>query len=475
MEDLTGRQLGSYQVVAPLGEGGMAAVYKAYQPAMDRYVALKVLPRHFASDPQFIGRFQQEAKVLAKLQHPHILPVFDFSRIDEYAFIVMPFVEGGTLVDLMQGRPLPLAQIRRVVSQVGDALDYAHARGLIHRDVKPSNVLIDGRENCLLMDFGLAKIVEGSVHLTTSGAIMGTPAYMSPEQGLGQPLNARTDIYSLGVILYEMATGRVPYSAETPMAIIIKHIHDPLPPPCSLNAALPEAVERVILKSLAKSPGDRFETAGEMVRALQAALLEVAPSIPGQEPGAVVLHSVTPAHGTAISRPLWQPVLMTAIGCAVGTLLGLASGMAQPLLGAVVAGAIVGFSTGLAWQRIEPSVSRRQILTLMAIWILAMGVALISGPLFIVMDGVMGGVAGWLTGLVMRRVQPALNRKRIAFIALGWGGSWLLGGILFIIATTAFTNLLAALLAILAILLTGTMGGGVMFTQYRQAHPKSNT
>jgi serine/threonine protein kinase len=231
MEDLTGKQVGPYQIVAPLGEGGMAAVYKAYQPAMDRYVALKILPRHFASDPQFISRFQQEARLLAKLQHPHILPVFDFGELDGYTYIVMPFIASGTLTDLMHGQPLALEQVRKVISQVGDALDYAHMCGLIHRDVKPSNVLMDERGNCLLTDFGLAKIIESSIHITTSGMIMGTPAYMSPEQGLGEKLDARTDIYSLGVILYEMATGRAPYSAETPIAVVFKHIHDPLPPP----------------------------------------------------------------------------------------------------------------------------------------------------------------------------------------------------------------------------------------------------
>ncbi|MBM3122599.1 MAG: serine/threonine protein kinase, partial [Chloroflexi bacterium] len=155
MEDLTGKQLGPYQIVAPLGEGGMAAVFRAYQPGMERYVALKVLPRHFADDPEFSARFQREARILAHLQHPHILPVFDYGQIEGYSFIVMPFVPSGTLAESLQGQPLSLPRIRQVVSQVGDALNYAHGRGLVHRDVKPSNVLIDEGGNCLLTDFGL--------------------------------------------------------------------------------------------------------------------------------------------------------------------------------------------------------------------------------------------------------------------------------------------------------------------------------
>ena len=268
MEDLTGKTLGQYHVTGPIGEGGMAAVYQAYQPGVDRYVALKILPRHFASDPQFIIRFDQEARIIAKLQHPHILPVFDYGEADGYTYIVMPFVQSGTLADLLHGDPLPMQQINHIMAQVGDALDYAHSQGVIHRDIKPSNVLMDERGNCLLTDFGIGKILSGSTQLTRTGDVIGTPAYMSPEQGLGGNLDGRSDIYSLGVMLYEMVTGRKPFKAETPMAVIIKHIHDPLPQPRIVNPDIPEPVERIILKTLSKQPEHRYQNPGEMVAAL---------------------------------------------------------------------------------------------------------------------------------------------------------------------------------------------------------------
>ncbi len=301
MEDITGKQLGRYQIVSPLGEGGMAAVYKAYQPGMDRYVALKILPQQYARDAEFTGRFEQEAKVIAKLQHPHILPVHDYGKADDYTYIVMPIVETGTLADLLRGeKPMNLSRIRIIMTQLGDALDYAHSQNLIHRDVKPSNVLLDKRGNTLLTDFGIAKMVGGTKHFTQTGGIVGTPHYMSPEQGGGDPLTPQSDIYSLGVVLYEMVTGRVPFDAETPMAVVIKHMTDPLPPPSKLNPDTSPALESVILKAMAKKPDDRFDSAADMVRAVRLAIPESAVVREPSQVGTVPTEDLAQAEAAAV-------------------------------------------------------------------------------------------------------------------------------------------------------------------------------
>jgi serine/threonine protein kinase len=286
MASLDGKTLGPYRVIAQIGKGGMATIYRAYQPAMDRTVALKILPEHFAHDPQFVERFYREARTIAQLEHPNILPVYDFGEQDGITYLVMRFLDGGTLQELMEKQPLSLGQTSHILTQVCAALDYAHRKGIIHRDVKPSNVMIDREGAVYLSDFGIAKVLESSSHLTQTGAVLGTPAYMSPEQCMGSTIDKRSDIYSLGVMLYEMAVGVVPFKADTPMAVMMAHMHDPLPMPRLKNPAISEELQLVILKAMAKEPGDRFQTAAELAAALRrAAPVEEAPP-PAVEPKA---------------------------------------------------------------------------------------------------------------------------------------------------------------------------------------------
>jgi len=319
MVDLIGQTLGQYRIIEQIGQGGMATVYKAYQPSLDRYVAVKILPPYFAHEPGFAMRFTREAKAIARLNHPNILPIYDFGQEGDLSYIAMKFVKAGTLKDIMDDEPLPLDVTADILRQIAGALDHAHQRGILHRDVKPSNVLLDEGRWVLLTDFGLAKMVEGSVALTGSGVGVGTPAYMAPEQGRGGQVDARADIYSLGVVLYEMLTGQVPFQAETPMAVVIKHITDPLPLPRSVNPELPEAVERVILKALAKDPDDRFASTGKMADALAAATaaaVEPAPptiEIPPVEPLPVAPPTPTPAPVEAEPVPAMPPEQPTPV------------------------------------------------------------------------------------------------------------------------------------------------------------------
>lgn len=277
MSGLIGQTLGPYRILEQIGRGGMATVYKAYHAATDRYVAIKVLPDELAQEPTFLARFEREAHVVASLQHINILPVFDYGEEHGIAYLVMPYVSTGTLKQFLQTGPPSLEQTGRLFNQIAEAVDYAHRQGVIHRDIKPANVLLDASRNALLTDFGLTRMTESISSLTGAGVI-GTPAYMSPEQGLGTPIDERSDIYSLGVVLYEMLVGDVPYSADTPVAVIYKHVSAALPPPRSRRPDLSENVERVVLKALAKKPEDRFETARELGEVLRTALAESAVS-----------------------------------------------------------------------------------------------------------------------------------------------------------------------------------------------------
>ena len=299
MFNFIGQTLGQYRILEQIGVGGMATVYKAYQPSVDRYVAIKILPQHLSQDEQFIKRFQREAHAIARLEHAHILPVFDYGESEGISYIAMRYISSGTLKNYMAKGNLPLSEISRIITQIGSALDYAHHQGVIHRDIKPANILLDEQNNTYLTDFGLARMLESSQHLTGSGVGVGTPAYMSPEQGKGEKSDHRSDIYSLGVILYEMVTGRVPFEAETPMAIVLKHINEPLPLPRVVAPGIPEAVEKVILKSLAKDPVHRYQSAGEMAEALALALRKVI-NMEAQPLPTYAIASSQP------EKPLWQ-------------------------------------------------------------------------------------------------------------------------------------------------------------------------
>src|SRR5258707_906108 len=269
---MIGSKLGPYELIEEIGHGGMATVYRAYQPSMDRYVAIKVIRNAIRQDTKSLDRFTREARLVAKLEHPHILPVHDYDAKSDPPYIVMRYLPTGTLKDIMERAQLPFGEIAFLMSQITSALDYAHRQGVVHRDIKPSNIMIDSDGNAFLTDFGIARIVEAAEGLTASGAAIGTPGYMAPEQGVGNPVDARADIYSLGVMLYEMLSGKMPFSAETPMGVILKHINDPVPEITLENPNLPPAVNALLQKAMAKNPDDRYATATELARALNVAL-----------------------------------------------------------------------------------------------------------------------------------------------------------------------------------------------------------
>jgi len=262
MNDLSGSSFGRYHLVEKLGEGGMAVVYKAFDTRLECDVAVKVirmdnLPR--SSEEVALKRFEREAKSVAQLTHPYIVKVSDFGEEDGLPYLVMPFLPGGTLKQFL-GKPMPYAEAAHLLAPVADALAYAHLHNVIHRDVKPSNILITELGQPMLTDFGIAKIMDlqDGQTLTSTGVGIGTPEYMAPEQWTGN-ITPAVDIYSLGVVFYELVTGHTPYTADTPAANLINQATDPLPKPSSFVSDLPESVEHVLYKALAKKPEDRFE------------------------------------------------------------------------------------------------------------------------------------------------------------------------------------------------------------------------
>lgn len=270
---MIGTRLGPYELVEEVGKGGMATVYRAYQPAMDRFVAVKVIHRSIAADALSLERFQREARLVTKLEHPHLLPIYDYDGAHDPPYIVMRYLESGTLKDVLDQGSIPHDEMIYMLRQIAAALDYAHRRGIIHRDIKPSNIMIDQDGNAFLTDFGIARMTEAGQGLTQTGYTVGTPGYMSPEQGMGtDAVDHRADIYSLGVMVYQMLTGQMPYSAETPLAVILKHLNEPVPQASAVNASIPSAVDEVLAKAMSKKPSDRYDSAGDFVTALTNAI-----------------------------------------------------------------------------------------------------------------------------------------------------------------------------------------------------------
>lgn len=250
----------------------MSTVYKAYQPGTERLVAIKVMLEHFSQDASAVERFQQEARVIARLEHHNIVPIYDSGRQGDTFYLVMRYMRAGTVQDIINHKPLPLPDALSLIKDVAAALDYAHARHIIHRDIKPNNILVDNEGHAYLTDFGLAKVLGITGALSSTSMTVGTPAYMAPEQVMGQQVTPQTDIYALGVMLYEMLTGEPPFVAESAMAVALMHVQQRLRPPRQVNPALSEAVELVILRAMAKDPADRFQTAGQMTAALADAI-----------------------------------------------------------------------------------------------------------------------------------------------------------------------------------------------------------
>lgn len=358
-DDLIGKRLGQYEIIDEIGRGGMATVYRARQASINRIIAIKVLPPQFMHDPSFFERFKREVDVIAHLEHPHILPIYDYGEADGLPFIAIRYLGGGSLAGRLGAGPTPLDVLEKPLAQIADALDHAHREGVIHRDLKPANILLDEYNNAYLTDFGIARVLNSSL---TGSAIIGTPAYMSPEQAHGAQVDGRSDIYSLGVVLYQMLTGREPYEATTPVGLLIKHINEPMPLAREVRDDIPAAVDDVIQKATAKAPEARFQTATALADAYRAALhgdpidavpdeppvdadaptlMDLPPATPDPTPLPPVVPSpVTPANATQVLTPVETPrrrptlrfavLLVVLVGVTLGVGLGLPQMLREP-------------------------------------------------------------------------------------------------------------------------------------------------
>lgn len=316
-DTFSGKKIGKYVIKEKLGSGGMAEVYKGYQENLDRFVAIKMMHAFLVSDQDFLNRFQREARAMAALNHPNIVGVYDFDVYgDDSYYLVMEYIQGGTLKDRLaelarQGERLPLKDVVKMIAEIADALAYAHRRDMVHRDIKPANIMLNEETGrAILTDFGIVKLLGSqTMAYTATGALIGTPAYMSPEQALGQSGDHRVDIYSLGVMLFQMVTGTLPFDADTPLAVVMQHVNTPTPEPNSIIPDIPWDLQEVILKAMAKSPEERFQSAGEFAAALRAVDLSGSP----RKPTAVIPPPPNIDHPTPAKTELMMPEPETAV------------------------------------------------------------------------------------------------------------------------------------------------------------------
>ena len=306
---MTPEKIGRYQVEGEIGRGGMATVFKAYDPRFERHVAIKVLPREFMHDPEFRARFNREAKTIATLEHPAIVPVYDYGEDDGQPYLVMRYMLGGSLSDRLENGPLSIEESAEILQRLGSALDRAHSQGIIHRDLKPGNVLFDQYGDAFLADFGIVQVSGSNSNLTASGSLVGTPMYMSPEQVYGdKELDGRSDIYALGIILFQMLTGHLPYEADTPAKLMMKHILEPVPDLLTDRPDLPPEAEVVVSKALSKDREDRFDTASAFSAALSTITREMPVSDELQKQLASIQADIAPEQTktTALGTPVDQ-------------------------------------------------------------------------------------------------------------------------------------------------------------------------
>src|SRR5215211_7942373 len=312
---LIGTTLSAYEIQALLGTGGMATVYQGFDQNLHRAEAVKVLSAALAGDPAYVGRFRQEARLIASLRHPHIAQVYAFGEHAGAPYMVQELLPGPTLEQRLKdlaarGERMPQPEVLATIIQLASALDAAHAIGVIHRDVKPSNSLYNAQGQIVLTDFGIARSAgDASRTATAAGVVMGTPGYVAPEQAISSAsLTPACDIYALGVVLFELLAGRLPFEADTAMGVVLKHLYDPPPPPTSVRPDLPPAIDTVVLRALEKEPTARFSSAGEFAQALAAAWPLAAPLAPAPVPAdihnqATSIWAGTPVAASRQARP----------------------------------------------------------------------------------------------------------------------------------------------------------------------------